>query len=809
MASSVESRVLQAPEGSRLVPSLPNPQVTDLQPQGGNSVNLMQVALNRLPLLLIGLVAGIIGGFFYHLRVVPTFQTTLSFSVAKKKGEMSVAGDSRTSYLDDFVAVQLAVIKSPSVMEKAAEILESEASSTFSLDSLGGSPRPTAPASPGSLDLEKSNQTLVKLPQGATSKSELASIIHSGLTPNKDEKQGILILTYKTSRMPEESQKIISAVFKGYQKYLDDLYNIANDNTIKNMDAAIATTNNELLKFQTEYRTKQEQLKKIHPTGVVKVYEQLEASIAKMEASILDWKDRIQELDARNGGASGLIRPGRSGDSEGSMQFLPANEMTINSLKLEKKLLLIDYGKDHPKVRKVTMQIEHLEELKQAQSAKGSDGFVSTNPYEREKEYLKSKIEKADEAIQEALSKQKVLKEDTEIERELDGYCKDLAKKIETFSRKLENIEDLRRTLALTKDQGGYEARQISRIVGPFPSGVNRFVYLFIGGVMGLGAGFGLAYLAEITDKSFQTPDEIRRQLGHSILGHIPTIRINEEDRKPGSRLEAQLCTFHKPKSTEAEAYRGLRTGLYFSTQNKGHQVIQITSPNAGDGKSTLSCNLSISIAQSGKKVVLIDADMRKPRVHKIFGLENQAKGLSTLIEGTSTFDESTLATDVPNLFLIPCGPRPANPAELLTVPRFPQLLEELRQLYDIVIVDTPPLLAVSDPCIVAPRVDGVILNILLNKNARTCSVRACEMLASIDAKVLGLVINCFDSKMRAGSYGYSYSYGYRYSYKYGYRYGYGYNYGYSDYAQYSDDVVPGKNQLGSNASSLKPRKKQ
>jgi capsular exopolysaccharide synthesis family protein len=359
--------------------------------------------------------------------------------------------------------------------------------------------------------------------------------------------------------------------------------------------------------------------------------------------------------------------------------------------------------------------------------------------------------------------------------------------------------EEFKNQIVLTKDHGGYEAKQISKINGPFPSGANRLVFLFVGGVFGLGCGLGLAYLAEVTDRSFQTPDEIRKQLGLSILGHIPTLRINEDERKPGSKLEDQLITAHKPKSTEAEAYRGLRTGLYFSTQGKGHQVIQITSPNAGDGKSTLSCNLSISIAQSGKKVVLIDADMRKPRVNKIFGIPNSDKGLSTLIEGTSGLEESMFPTEIPNLFLIPCGPRPGNPSELLTSPRFPEILSELRDKFDFVMVDTPPVLAVSDPCIVAPRVDGVIVNILLNKNARASATRACEMLANIETRVLGVVVNCFDSRQTTGKYGYgygyNYGYGYSYNYQYGYKYGYkyGYNYGYSDYKQYSDDADPGQ----------------
>jgi len=804
MASTVETQALVPNDGSRLMPGLRGPgtqATTELQPQQ-SSINWVQVALNRLPLILIGLVAGVIGGFFYHLRVVPTYQSTVHISVAKKRDGMTSGMDARFSYLDDFVAVQLAVIKSPQVIEKACEVLDIDSSENSALDGV---------LSSGLEGLSKEKESSInkiqqkKLPLGAATKSELAALIHSGLTVTKDEKIGVVVLTFKTSRNQSDSPKILTAIIKGYQKFLEEQYGDASDRSVQKLDGLIAAANRELSKLQEDYKSKNMAIKSIHPTGAIKAYELLGFQKTRLESNLAELKDRQEELSARYGGKGVFLRTAKSMDGEGGALFLSADENTLNTLLMEKKIMLTMYGKDHPKVRKLDLQVEYITEVKKNRMANSKgDKFSSEDPYEREKEYYSAKIAKCEAELLNAQNQFDNLKDDAEKEKELDTYCKELSKKIESFSRKVELYEDLRSQTVLTKDHGGYDAKQISKIVGPLASGAGRLVYLFVGGILGVGAGFGLAYLAEVTDRSFQTPDEIRKQLGHPILGHIPTIRVDDQEKKQGSKVEGQLCTWHKPKSTEAEAYRGLRTGLYFSTQNRGHQVIQITSPNAGDGKSTLSGNLSISIAQSGKRIVLIDADMRKPRVHKIFGLENQEKGLSTLIEGKSTIPESTLASEIPNLFLIPCGPRPANPAELLTSPRFAQLLEELRQLYDIVIVDTPPLLGVSDPCVVAPRMDGVILNILLNKSARSSAMRACEMLAGLDTRVLGVVVNCFDAKMRSGAYGYSYSYGYKYSYKYGYRYGYGYNYGYSDYAQYSDDPEGQAKQIKGNAQVLK-----
>jgi capsular exopolysaccharide synthesis family protein len=281
-----------------------------------------------------------------------------------------------------------------------------------------------------------------------------------------------------------------------------------------------------------------------------------------------------------------------------------------------------------------------------------------------------------------------------------------------------------------------------------------------------------LAYVADRLDKSFRTPEEIRRRLGWPIFGHIPYLEKAGEPMKvavPGGRewaLDGGLVTVHNPRSTEAEAYRAVRTGLYFSTHEARHQVIQLTSPTMSDGKSTLAANLAVTIAQSGKRVILLDADFRRPNVHKLFGVSAR-KGLASVMVGDLDIDAALQPTPVPGLWVVPCGPRPFNPAELLTSPRFAELLDELRQRADFVIVDTPPLLAVTDPCAVAARVDGVLLTIRLSKNSRPPAERAKEILASVKAKVFGVVVNTCDRREVPKGYGQEqlgYGQGYEYT---------------------------------------------
>src|SRR5262249_1700666 len=156
--------------------------------------------------------------------------------------------------------------------------------------------------------------------------------------------------------------------------------------------------------------------------------------------------------------------------------------------------------------------------------------------------------------------------------------------------------------------------------------------------------------------------------------------------------VDPMVIVHYQSNSIAAEAYRGVRTALYFNSQGVGHQVIQVTSPNVSDGKSTLAANLAVSIAQSGKRTILIHGPVRKPKLQKSFTVPSET-GLASVIAATTDLDAAVQQSAVPNLSILPCGPRPANPAELLTSPRFKELLDLIRSRYEFVIVDTPPLL--------------------------------------------------------------------------------------------------------------------
>jgi len=196
------------------------------------------------------------------------------------------------------------------------------------------------------------------------------------------------------------------------------------------------------------------------------------------------------------------------------------------------------------------------------------------------------------------------------------------------------------------------------------------------------------------------------------------------------------------PESAVAEAYRAIRTRIAFPADGKELRVIMITSTKKGEGKSSTAANVAISIAQTGKKVVLIDADLRRPALHQMFGVVNHT-GLANYLANLSVEPQEVVRSlHIENLAFIPSGLTPPNPAELLTMPRMDELLEYLKQVYEVIIIDTPPALSVSDAQIVAAKSDGVVVVVEYGKVNRSNAKKVSFYLNQVNAKLLGVVLN-------------------------------------------------------------------
>ena len=206
------------------------------------------------------------------------------------------------------------------------------------------------------------------------------------------------------------------------------------------------------------------------------------------------------------------------------------------------------------------------------------------------------------------------------------------------------------------------------------------------------------------------------------------------------SSTRSPLVTLADPRSPASEAYRTLRTNLQFSSLDKPVRTILVTGVDAGEGKSTTLANLAVVLAQGGKRVVAVDCDLRRPTLHKAFGLSAEPGLTSAILEPSGTLPRQQ--TSVEGLSLLASGPLPPNPSELLGSRRFEEILAALAKEADIVLLDAPPIVSVSDAAVLASKVDGVLLVVSAGKTKRELARRAKSLLEKVNAHILGVVLN-------------------------------------------------------------------
>jgi len=295
------------------------------------------------------------------------------------------------------------------------------------------------------------------------------------------------------------------------------------------------------------------------------------------------------------------------------------------------------------------------------------------------------------------------------------------------------------------------------------PSSPNHRQDAALGFVAGMVLGIGFAFLRERMDDRIHGRTALEAAVGAPVLAVVPKVEGWKKKRRDDARVVALSASGSPP----AEAYRTLRTNLQFISRDGGMRVISVTSPHAGEGKSTTVANLAATLAHTGKRVVALSADLRKPRLHRFFGLENR-EGLSSILAGQADLTEVARRVDgLESLRVVTSGPVPPNPAELLSSDQMEQLLGSLRETADYVVVDTAPALIVSDAMIVAPRVDGVLVVVDADSTTGAAASHAVEQLQQVGARIIGSVLNGFDAS-KARYYSYAGRYAYRYQYRYG-----------------------------------------
>ena len=441
---------------------------------------------------------------------------------------------------------------------------------------------------------------------------------------------------------------------------------------------------------------------------------------------------------------------------------------------LREKQLLLEFGDDWPEVQTVRAQINTLRQyymqqrLQGTQGSQPSDAALATglpgtalppqsmtktsNGLDLVDVYLASLNQEFDSLNLRETEIERIYASEFNRARELSGYLE----KNRQYNDDLDRLHGLWASIKVQASKVNIEKENLGyslKVIAPAKDqlSLKRVIKLYGAGIFAvMSLVCGLIFFREWMDTTLKSVDELRASIPLPILGSVPSFNTKALGIS-GSPLQTALCYFHRPGSPEAEAYRSLRTSFLVSLK-EGQRIIQVTSPEPGDGKSTLTANLAIAMAQSGKNVLLIDSDLRRPTLHTLFGMRRDI-GATEVLSGELDLLTAVQQTVVEGLSVLTCGSLPQNPAEMLASSGYSTMLQNAEQKFDIVLVDTPPLLAVSDPSIVAPNTDGLILVLRMGKNKRNSAKRATELIDTNNIRVIGVVCNA----TTADEEGYSY----------------------------------------------------
>jgi succinoglycan biosynthesis transport protein ExoP len=298
-------------------------------------------------------------------------------------------------------------------------------------------------------------------------------------------------------------------------------------------------------------------------------------------------------------------------------------------------------------------------------------------------------------------------------------------------------------------------------------------VNLGIGILSGLFLGVALGWGREQLDNSLKTPDDLEQRLGVTFLGLLPEMAEDEERKGNGRRrrrhaepslLSPELVVHEHPLSGIAEAARSIRTNLLFMNPDRPYRKLLISSAAPAEGKTTVACSIAIALAQGGQRVCIVDCDLRRPRIHRIFDRVGDA-GVTNVIVGNATVDEVVKPTIVDNLWSVPAGPTPPNPADMLHSERFKKFLSDLAERFDRVVIDSPPIVPVTDSAIISTLVDGTVFVVRAFSTTRHLGHQGLRALRDVDSPVVGAVLNAVNLNRREYNYYYQYYYqrdGYR-----------------------------------------------
>ena len=755
--------------------------------------DLMKLAWRYKVLLLAGLAIGLGWGYYQHIQLPTSYISAANIQIVEPVAsalpiEGIDAGRKRRSLADE-----AEVMRSEGLLKRAVEmgnLSETPQFSGWSADSIA-------------ITLASKNSGLSIGPADDTGQQSSSSIFR---------------IAYQGSD-PVTTQRIVQSIVDAYADHLQIQYSSVGRETVDLIQSARTEVLTRLETLEKEFDDFRQssplvirdgQTASIHRENADNFLQQKQGLIVRkmqLETTLRVARDAIaakEPLESVLMAVSGSllvsgstvssdqaaverINAARVRQIEQEARLTPSEQMRearLLPLEIEYNNVLEQFGAGHPAVKSLKTQVELIktsikrmadseqefaDKLRQMQESMPSEANEKAfDPEAAVKRSLELKLLSLNQQLNTTQQELEVFEKAYEYEMEIAKSENAAEMTVARFSREISRQQSLYDRIVARLDEikivseaGALRvfplqsAKRGSQITPPMSRS------LLMGGFLGLMLASALAYLREVADKSYRSAEQVAEHLGIPVIGHVPVVKPEKKLVKElGVGFDPHLVSFYRPKSQSSEAFKAIRTALYFSNRSGDFKMIQVTSPTPGDGKSTVAANLAISMAQSGKSVLLIDSDLRRPRVQKLFGIENE-KGVAWMLgqlpksptaeQVKELLAEVVVDSPVPNLSIIGAGARPDNPSELLSSSQFDSLSEVLKGLFDIVLIDSPPLLAVTDPSTLASRVDGVLLVVRLKKNVKPLAARASRMLETLEANVIGVIVNGVGSRAAKG----------------------------------------------------------
>ncbi|MEW6586229.1 MAG: polysaccharide biosynthesis tyrosine autokinase [Nitrospirota bacterium] len=610
-------------------------------------------------------------------------------------------------YDPEFYETQYQLIKSKSVAQKVVKMLSLE-------DTYGLYFKDEAKALSGEA--------------GSSKADALSDIISAGIAVAPVKNSKIVNVSFQSAN-PDFAALIVNSVAKAY---IEEILEMRMSTSRYSLEWMTKKAEEEKTKLEKSEKALQEYMR---AHDIVTLQDKVAITpekLSEFNAQLIKGETKRKELEALY---SQVLRVSANPRDAETMPAV-ASEPTVQSLrgqilKAEQNIeeMAKKYGKKHPAMIKAEEELRVLQQKREQEIRRVINSIK--NEYE---------LARANESsMRRALASTKA--EAQSLNEKFIEYGV-LTREVETNRQLYDALIKRMKEQSVTEEIQTVNVWVIERAEKPVtPVKPRRALNILLGIIVGLFGGTGLAFFFEYLDNTIKTPEDVETRLGLPVLGTVPL--LEKKDEAPEEVISKE------PQSIFAESYKTIRTAILLSSAEKPPKNVLITSMGTEEGKTATSVNLSITIARSGYSVLLVDSDLRKPRVHEVFNMNNLS-GLSTYLAGTTSDITTLLKSPVMNLSVIPSGPIPPNPSELLGSARMKELMQILNERFDIIVWDSPPLMTVTDGLILSKILDGAIIVVRAGKTTYDMVARGLTSLRGrrsedMESRVLGVVINGFD----------------------------------------------------------------